>query len=314
MTKKRIEVAVGVIKRKNQVLVGQRLVQDQYFQKWEFPGGKLDNDEKPLDALSRELLEELGIEVVSARPLITLEHDYPDRHVRLYVFEVNHFFGEPKGVEGQALKWVAPSECHHLDFLEANTPIIHAIQLPSLMFITDIERYGIDKTVDVLRGKNEEYHSSLIIQLREPNASRQQLIEYLRILRLEADNALIFLNGDVALAYDLGFDGVQLNRHRIKLGFQRPNSSNFWIGVSCHNSDELSQAEKIADYALLSPIKKTSSHPEAMEMGWEAFETLIRPRKLPCYALGGLSMDEVHTAWQHGAQGVAAISSVWSGE
>ncbi len=314
MTKKRIEVAVGVIKREDKVLVGQRLVQDRYFQKWEFPGGKLDGNETSLEALKRELSEELDIELVSARPLMTLEHDYPDRHVRLYVYEVNQFSGEPEGAEGQALKWVSPTECHKLDFLEANTPITNAVQLPSLMFITDINRYGIEKTIDVLRAQNETYHSNFIIQIREAEASVEQLIEYLKLFRQETDSRFIFLNDEIKKAYDLGFDGVQLNRHRAKLDSQRLELPNFWIGASCHNAIELKQAEMFADYTLLSPVKKTSSHLEEKGMGWQKFESLTNAAKLPCFALGGMDVSEIDTAWQHGAQGVAAISSIWFGE
>ncbi|MGH1427096.1 MAG: Nudix family hydrolase [Arenicella sp.] len=310
--KKRIDVAVGVIRQGENVLVGQRLVQDRYFRKWEFPGGKLDANEDPFSALKRELSEELNVIVLAARPLITLEHDYPDRHVRLFVYVVNDFAGEPVGAEGQSLKWVKPSECFDLDFLDANLPITNAVQLPEQMFITDIQRYGFKKTLSVVEKFCREEEPSFALQLREDFDSRMKLEECLRALREVMGKRAIFLNGDPQVAFDLGFDGVQLNRHRAKKVMGRSELPDFWVGVSCHGQSELSHAEKVADFALLSPVQRTSSHPDELGMGWSRFGVLVRQAKLPCYALGGVVTEDIETAWSFGAQGIAAISSVWS--
>lgn len=125
----RIKVAVGVLwNNRGQVLVGQRTVRDQYFEKWEFPGGKLEQGESQKAALHRELNEELGVEVVAAQPLIELQHDYPDRQVALFVYSVTDYYGEPRSREGQALKWVQPAELDGLDFLAGNKRIIAAVQ------------------------------------------------------------------------------------------------------------------------------------------------------------------------------------------
>ena len=310
--KKRIDVAVGVIRRGDNVLVGQRLVEDRYFQKWEFPGGKLGANEAPLCALKRELNEELDINVLSARPLITLEHDYPDRHVRLFVFVVNDFDGEPTGAEGQSLQWVAPARCFDLDFLDANLPITNAVQLSERVLITDIQQYGLEKTLSVVEALCRKKEFNFTLQLREMSDSRMELERSLKEFREIMGERMIFLNGDAQQAYDLGFDGVQLNRHRAKKIAKRSDLPNLWVGVSCHGQSELKHAEKIADFALLSPVKRTSSHPGELGMGWSRFEELVRQAKLPCYALGGVTQEDVDTAWGYGAQGVAAVSSVWS--
>jgi len=124
----RIEVAVGVIfNQEGNVLVGQRTVEDRYFQKWEFPGGKLEKGESPAKALARELYEELAISVESCSELMTLEHDYPDRCVRLYVQVVESYKGAIQGKEGQALKWVALRELADLDVLQGNQPIVERL-------------------------------------------------------------------------------------------------------------------------------------------------------------------------------------------
>lgn len=122
---KRIEVAVGVVfNQHGQVLVGQRVVKDLYFEKWEFPGGKLEQGETPDVALAREFLEETGLKLGPSTPLMLVEHDYPDRHVRLHVHTIRTFEGEVQALEGQALKWVKLTDLNDLDFLQGNQRIL----------------------------------------------------------------------------------------------------------------------------------------------------------------------------------------------
>lgn len=124
----RIEVAVGLIQKTDgKVLVGQRTVRDRYFGKWEFPGGKLEADESVEQALIRELKEELGIAVRETERLMILEHDYPDRLVRLHVLRVNGFSGAVNARENQALRWLDPRNLDELDFLDGNRPIIERL-------------------------------------------------------------------------------------------------------------------------------------------------------------------------------------------
>lgn len=129
MSLKRIEVAVGIVYNQNgQVLVGQRTVQDQYYQKWEFPGGKLESGEAVEAALAREFVEEVGIRIESSSHFMRLDHDYPDRQVRLHIRIIKNFTGEVRAMEGQALKWVSLEELSALDFLQGNQAIIAALQ------------------------------------------------------------------------------------------------------------------------------------------------------------------------------------------
>ena len=129
---KRIEVAVGIIVDQGKVLIGQRLVEDAYFRKWEFPGGKLEKLESAEQALIRELNEELGISVHASKEFMVVKHDYPDRQVMLYVRLVTEYSSKVTGNEGQALKWVNLEELSELDFLQGNQAIIDKLQLEIL--------------------------------------------------------------------------------------------------------------------------------------------------------------------------------------
>jgi 8-oxo-dGTP diphosphatase len=96
---------------------------------WEFPGGKRQAGEVALAALARELDEELGIAVLEAEPVLKLEHDYPDKRVRLDVWHVRRYQGQVAAREGQPLRWVTVAECRQLPLLEADWPIVERLPL-----------------------------------------------------------------------------------------------------------------------------------------------------------------------------------------
>lgn len=309
---KRIEVAVGVLHRQGNVLVAQRLVQDRYFEKWEFPGGKLEQGEEPVDALRRELKEELNINIAQVAPLIRLDHDYPDRQVRLHVYEVLEFSGEPVGYEGQAIQWVKPFECAQLDFLQANAAIVNAVVLPKLTLITNIAHYGLEQTLQCVRAIQAQFGCVMLV-LRECAAAEELLCAYKDALQaVLLDGSLLLLNDEPELASKLGFEGVHLSAERARRFADRDQLALKWVGVSCHSGAELQHADAIADFAFLSPVEQTSSHPEQLARGWSFFAEHAVKSAIPVYALGGMAFDQLEQARSAQAQGVAMISAAWA--
>ncbi len=123
-----VHVVVGVIiNHKNQVLIAKRASHQHQGDKWEFPGGKVENDESPTEALTRELKEELGIEIQSASHLINICHTYTDKTVYLEVFEVRDWQGDAEGREGQPLRWVEKSALNQYKFPAANAEILSTL-------------------------------------------------------------------------------------------------------------------------------------------------------------------------------------------
>ncbi len=103
---KPIDVAVGILMKPNgDVLLGQRPDGKPYSGYWEFPGGKVERGESLLDALKREFLEELGLQIISAQPWCGVEYVYPHAHVRLHFYISREWRGEPQSLEGQAFAW-----------------------------------------------------------------------------------------------------------------------------------------------------------------------------------------------------------------
>ncbi len=124
-----IHVAVGaIVNSKNEVLISLRHPKSHQGGLWEFPGGKIEPGESVQEALRRELLEELGIEVHPAHRLIEVRHDYPDKSVSLDVWIIREFRGAPSGNEGQAIRWLSISDLTPAEFPMANVPIIEALR------------------------------------------------------------------------------------------------------------------------------------------------------------------------------------------
>ena len=123
-----VEVVAGLIAdASGRVLVGRRRPGSHMEGYWEFPGGKRRRGEGPRGALERELREELGIAVLSAEFMAELTHRYPDRRVRLELWRIDHFEGEPSAREGQALQWVAAEKLLALPLLPADRPLVEAL-------------------------------------------------------------------------------------------------------------------------------------------------------------------------------------------
>ncbi|MDX3906818.1 MAG: thiamine phosphate synthase [Pigmentiphaga sp.] len=101
-----VDVAVGVmLQRDGRLLLGQRPAGKAYAGWWELPGGKLEPGETVLEALARELHEELGVTVRESSTWVTHVHAYSHATVRLYFCRVTRWEGEPRGLESQALQW-----------------------------------------------------------------------------------------------------------------------------------------------------------------------------------------------------------------
>ncbi len=123
---KRIHVVAGVIydPSKQQVLIARRPEHLHQGGLWEFPGGKVVCGESPEQALQRELMEELAIEVTDCSPFLLTEHDYSDKLIVLDVWAVYGFKGRPKGNEGQRIDWVDIRSLNEYSFPAANYAVI----------------------------------------------------------------------------------------------------------------------------------------------------------------------------------------------
>lgn len=121
-------VAAALYNREGCVLIAERPPGKHMAGRWEFPGGKVDSGESEAQALSRELREELGVEVTASRPFMRLTHSYGDRDVELSMWIVDGYEGKPQSLDGQRLKWVQPARLAEEDILEADLPFVEALR------------------------------------------------------------------------------------------------------------------------------------------------------------------------------------------
>lgn len=119
-------VAVALVDADDRVLIAQRPAGKALAGLWEFPGGKLDADERPESALIRELDEELGIAVNEAclAPLTFASHAYPDFHLLMPLWVCRRWEGTASPREGQALKWVRAGKLRDYPMPPADAPLI----------------------------------------------------------------------------------------------------------------------------------------------------------------------------------------------
>ncbi|MEC6908469.1 8-oxo-dGTP diphosphatase MutT [Photobacterium piscicola] len=129
MTKKRVWIAAGIILNSTQdhIFITRRDANAHQGGLWEFAGGKVETNETAELAVIRELKEEVGIEVTTLEPLISLAHDYPDKALQFDFFAITAFTGEARGNEGQAGLWVAISDLNDYPFPEANMAVLAKI-------------------------------------------------------------------------------------------------------------------------------------------------------------------------------------------
>lgn len=331
---KRIHVVAAVISgdcigKTDDILIAKRPDHLHQGGKWEFPGGKVEMGEPRTEALVRELEEELGISAQQFIPLIQIQHDYQDKSVFLDVWEVSEFSGEPKGMEGQQVQWVKRNALAKYEFPEANVPIVQAVQLPDRYWITPDCSTNADLPELLSTVKAKLSAGISLIQVRTKSLaapSLLRLVEAMLPLKLAYPQARFLINGDcyqTLVDQDLWrdlfgfFSGIHLTAIQLEQStFAQNNGSGLkgcMLAASCHDEKELQKALSFGcQFATLSPVNKTNSHPEAEPLDRDQLQRWLRKLPLPVYALGGLSDSDLLTVRQLGFQGVAGITNVGS--
>ena len=302
-----IEVAVAVITRSDgSFLLARRPEGKPYAGYWEFPGGKVEPGESSLHALNRELMEELGIHIELAYPWITRVFTYAHATVRLYFYKLVKWHGELHAYENQELFWQSAGAVGVAPMLPANVPVLRALNLPPVYIITNAAELGVQ--VSLMQIESSFQQGLRLVQVREQAMIKDELRVFAHeVVELaHRHGAKVLVNGDVELSREIGMDGVHFSSIQLMGLSSRPNTN--WCGASCHNTEELFHAEQLGmDFVVLGPVLPTLSHPRSVPLGWRKFAALIRNFSLPVYALGGLRLEDLTTAWEHGGHGIAMM-------
>jgi 8-oxo-dGTP diphosphatase len=309
---KTIHVAVAVIENPdNFLLIARRPAHLHMGGLWEFPGGKVEAGETVLHALQREIREEIALEIHAAQPMLQIPFQYPDKRVLLDVWRVTQFSGEARGCEGQEVCWVSRSELVSYPFPAANRAILAALQLPERLLVTG----DFSDTADCLQRTKDaiEHHGLHAVMLRAPHLAP---VAY---AQLAADmfqlcqrlGVSLYLNADANSNRETA-DGLHLTASRLLACRERPVNEKKLFGASCHNVEEIRHAIAVGvDYITLSPVLPTSSHPDALSLGWDGLAELLAICSMPVFALGGVDDRHLAQAKLAGAFGIAGISAWW---
>jgi 8-oxo-dGTP diphosphatase len=310
----RLHVSAALLRDAHgRVLLAQRPEGKAHAGLWEYPGGKVEAGETPARALARELAEELGIAIDAdeCRELIRIPHAYGERRLWLHVLQVPRWQGEPQPHEAQALRWCEPGALAGLPMPSADKPVAAALLESPRYAITP--EPGEDHAAFLAGFEALLAQGHRRVQLRAPRLDADALRALARdcAALAKAHQAELLINGAIDVARELGL-GLHLRSAQLH-GFDRAAwPQGLPLAVSCHDADELAAAEALGvDFAVLGPLQRTASHPDAVPLGWEGFALARERCGLPVYALGGLGNADLTEARRHGAQGVAAIRAFW---
>jgi 8-oxo-dGTP diphosphatase len=190
--------------------------------------------------------------------------------------------------------------------------MISAVQLPSLYPITPAGPVNAGWWRQFQHGLDGGYR---MVQLRVKDVTASQLREIAeRAAGLaRRSGCKLILNGPLDWVAELGLAGAHLTSRELMSWQQRPLANRFCLGASCHSLEELRHAEKIgANWACLSPVYRTGSHPDVSPLGLEIFSSWVREVSLPVYGLGGLVEGDLPALRAAGGQGVAGLSAFWA--
>lgn len=307
-----IHVAAAVIvNRAGEVLLALRPEDKHQGGLWEFPGGKVEPGETALEALDRELHEELGIRVLAAEPLISVPQAYPGKRIVLDVHTVGAFEGTPRGLERQALAWAPLATLASYTMPPADRPVVAALTAPDRYLVTP---ETVEPAAFLARLDRALATGVRRVQLRVRGLPADQMASLARdaATRCRTRGAELLVNGEAGLAADLGL-GLHLpTRDLMALSALPVLAPGQRVAASCHDADQLARAEQLGvHFAVLGPVLATQSHPGATPLGWDRFSRLREGVSLPIYAIGGMKPSDLAVARRHGAQGVAGIRGLW---
>jgi len=128
MATKTINVVAAVIRDGDRIFATQRGY-GKYKDYWEFPGGKIEENETPEEALKREIREELDTEISVGELIETIEYDYPEFHLCMKCYWAKVVSGSLSLKEHEAAKWLTSSELYSVDWLPSDLSLIEKIKI-----------------------------------------------------------------------------------------------------------------------------------------------------------------------------------------
>lgn len=297
------------------VLLSQRPQGKHLAGTWEFPGGQVEPGESHEQALSRELEEELGIQVHSAQPWTTITHAYPNKTVILNIYRVTDWSGVASGHEGQAIEWVAWSQVGDRPMPEADRALTRAFGMSPFGLTLSMP----SSVQDALGNCRERLawiaqsawadHPWWIHLVLGHEAGRQNQTALASLIALIKDHGHVaMIDGPLSLAAELKADGVYLSRQAGLALTERPDGLE-WVAMACDDRQTLARAGDLGlDYVTLAPLRRPHRSADTAGLGGDQFKQLLAHASLPVLALGGLGLNDLTWVRSLGGFGIASTT------
>jgi 8-oxo-dGTP diphosphatase len=317
-----IHVVAGIIRDPldpSKILITRRKQGTHLENLWEFPGGKVEPGESRFFALKRELEEETGIHVVSAMPFQSVHHRYKEKNIFLDVWEIKQYWGQASGVEGQDANWVNIHELANYEFPDADKPVLKALSLyPRLLVTPDMPEQFEQSFIDQFERLMERQPYPLVVFRSHhlDDKTYADVAKKLNRICQNDDSHLIVHRPSLKSLQSKLLDAFQwrhLNSYSLQSIIENPFHDEVKLSASCHDKAELKMAQRLdCEFALLSTVRDTQSHPGRQAKGWSGIKSIISKVNIPVYALGGVRRKDLCNARFQGAIGVAGITDFWS--
>ena len=300
MSKPSVHVAIAMLFHRGKVLVGWRNADQHQGNKYEFPGGKVEDGENPEQACRREVLEEVGIDISNWHVFDFIRHEYEDIEVNLHLFHAQVSDLALVNIQ-QPWTWYRREQLLDLNFPKANQAIIQRLYWAHQIKISDnLSALSIEKSLDdnaqffYFRTTADQVAVTQISQLAANALSR--LIVNIELWQQLPEH----LQKNIAAVHYKQHQLMDLHIGQLPIGLR--------CIAACHDLVSLQRAQSLGfDAVMLSPVFATQTHPEANALGWEKFAEYAKTCDLPVFALGGLSQADLAIAQQHYAYGIAGI-------
>jgi len=296
MSKPNIHVAIALLFHQNRVLVGWREAKQHQGNKHEFPGGKVEHAETPMQACRREVREEVGIDIELWHAFDFIRHEYDDVIVHLHLFHASVTAAQLPQIQ-QPWNWYGREQLQSLNFPKANDVILHKLHWPQMIKISSdlADLAQLEENQLLYWRVPAEQHQAKTLETLSGVQLAQLIINHDLYLLLpeQQQQAISTLHLKQSQLADFNSEGRIMAKRYI---------------AACHDLASAQRAEQIGCEAIfLSPVLATATHVDVEPLGWDIFEKIATQLDIPVYALGGMQRDDLSLAQAHHAYGIAGI-------
>ncbi|ATO20064.1 dGTP triphosphohydrolase [Acinetobacter sp. LoGeW2-3] len=299
MSKPNIHVAIALLFHQNQVLVGWREAKLHQGNKHEFPGGKVEDNETPVQACRREIQEEVGIDIELWHAFDFIRHEYEDVIVHLHLFHASVAEAQLAQIQ-QPWNWYSREQLQQLNFPKANDVILEKLLWPQMIKISselvDLQQLSSEQMLYWRVDANPEQTEKL--KMIAPEQLSKLIINYELYLLLNEQQ-------------QQGIKTLHLKQGQLNQVSDNDRVIGKRYIAACHDLESAQRAEQLGCEAIfLSPVLPTATHTEVEPLGWAAFDQITIQIQIPAYALGGIKKEDLNLAQSHHAYGIAGIRGI----